>query len=38
MRIAVPGETAPDERRVGLVPDGVAKLVKAIQDGSTVEL
>jgi NAD(P) transhydrogenase subunit alpha len=29
MRIAVPGETAPDERRVGLVPDGVAKLVKA---------
>ena len=29
MRIAVPRETAPDERRVGLVPDGVAKLVKA---------
>lgn len=29
MRIAVPGETAPDERRVGLVPDGVARLVKA---------
>ncbi len=29
MRIAVPGETASEERRVGLVPDGVAKLVKA---------
>jgi len=29
MRIAVPKETAPLERRVGLVPDGVAKLVKA---------
>ena len=29
MRIAVPRETAPGERRVGLVPDGVARLVKA---------
>ena len=29
MRIAVPKETAPLERRVGLVPDGVARLVKA---------
>lgn len=29
MRIAVPKETAPDERRVALVPDGVARLVKA---------
>ena len=29
MRIAVPGETAPGERRVGLVPDGVSRLVKA---------
>jgi NAD(P) transhydrogenase subunit alpha len=29
MRIAVPKESAPGERRVGLVPDGVARLVKA---------
>ena len=29
MRIAVPKETAPLERRVGLVPDGVVRLVKA---------
>jgi NAD(P) transhydrogenase subunit alpha len=29
MRIAVPKESAPGERRVGLVPDGVGKLVKA---------
>lgn len=29
MRIAVPKETAPGERRVALVPDGIAKLVKA---------
>ncbi len=33
MRIAVPRETAPLERRVGLVPDGVGRLVKA---GNTV--
>ena len=35
MRIAVPKETAPDERRVALVPDGIAKLVKA---GHTVSV
>ncbi len=29
MRIAVPAESAAGERRVGLVPDGVARLVKA---------
>ncbi|GAC1684472.1 MAG: Re/Si-specific NAD(P)(+) transhydrogenase subunit alpha [Gemmatimonadaceae bacterium] len=29
MRIAVPTETAPDERRVALVPDSVGRLVKA---------
>jgi NAD(P) transhydrogenase subunit alpha len=29
MRISVPKETAPRERRVALVPDSVAKLVKA---------
>jgi NAD(P) transhydrogenase subunit alpha len=29
MRIAVPKESAPGERRVGLVPDGVGRLVKA---------
>lgn len=29
MRIAVPRETAAGERRVGLVPDGVGRLVKA---------
>jgi NAD(P) transhydrogenase subunit alpha len=29
MRIGVPKERAPGERRVALVPDGVAKLVKA---------
>lgn len=28
MRIAVPKETAPDERRVALVPDGIVKLLK----------
>ena len=33
MRIAVPKETAPLERRVGLVPDGVTRLVKAGQAG-----
>ena len=29
MRIGVPAETRPDERRVALVPDGVGKLTKA---------
>ena len=29
MRIGVPAETRPDERRVALVPDGVGKLKKA---------
>ena len=29
MRIGVPAETRPDERRVALVPDGVSKLTKA---------
>jgi len=29
MRIGVPAETRPHERRVALVPDGVGKLTKA---------
>lgn len=35
LRVAVPKETAPGERRVALVPDTVAKMVK---DGLTVEV
>ena len=35
MRLAVPAETAPLERRVALVPDTVARLVKG---GATVEV
>lgn len=35
LRVAVPRETAPGERRVALVPETVAKLVK---DGLTVEV
>ena len=41
MRISVPSETAPGERRVSLVPDSIARLVKAghevvVQQGAGV--
>jgi H+-translocating NAD(P) transhydrogenase subunit alpha len=34
VKIVVPGETAPDERRVGLVPESITRLIRAGADVS----